>query len=255
MEIPGAQNPIKPADISVQKDPNITTRPTIGFRRDTNVGSNQTIRFQDAFLENQYYSAGSIYEFTQKLMYNWFPIDNYTTLDISGSLTINGNDVGKVMFKVLSNVTVEPATPNIIFSDNKDITSSWLFVKGNMTINPAVTLTPPSRKLFTVLYVKGDLTFQGTDSIISMTQRGANHSGTGESGGATTAVDLQVSSNIKILGQGGAGAPGSNTVEQSARQGTNGVSTFWHGLYGVSTFSTLQTGGGGGGWWDFKTIT
>ena len=62
-------------------------------------------------------------------------------------------------------------------------------MNGNLTINSGQTFIPSVRKLFTVLYVTGNLVVNGS---ISMTGRGANHSGTGSSGGATTAVDIRI---------------------------------------------------------------
>ncbi len=236
--------PPKRADISIRKDPNSTSRQRILVRKTPIVNIPPQIKFNNAFQQNQAYTAPSILEFCRGIMYNWFPQSNFTRNFIQGSLNINGNSVGNLDFVVVPGQTV---TANIApwFSSTEDTASSFIFVKGNLSIDAGAVLQPYTRKLFTVLYISGDLTFGDSTSAISMTQRGANHSGQGNSGGATTEVDIKVGSGTTIAANGAAGAAGPNTIEESARQGINGS----------TTQTTLQTGGGGGGWWDYKTIT
>lgn len=245
-----ASPPPKRADISVRKDVNAQHVPGIQVKKDINIPNPTTINYNPPFTQSQNFSATSIYDFAQKIMYNWFPSNNYTTSDISGTLTINNQNLGGIEFKVLGDQFITSDNSGAFFTNSKDTASSWTFIKGNLTIDSGVVLTPPVRKLFTVLYVKGDLTFNNTSASISMSQRGANHNGTGNSGGAVTAVEIKVSPNITISAAGGAGAASAGPVEggslgPAVNQGENGHT----GLTG------LQTGGGGSGWWDYKVQT
>ncbi len=234
------QLPIKPADISIRKDPNVTSKGVISLRKTPIVSIPPTIRFNTAFQQNQSYSATSIYEFCRGIMYNWFPPTNFTKSPVSGALTINGNNVGNLDFIVVPGQSVTALNLGYWFAQTRDTASSWIFVKGNLNIANDTVLQPPTRKLFTVVYVQGNLTFGNASSGISMTQRGANHSGIGDSGGLTDAVDISIGPNTLIAANGGVGGA-LNETSNSATQGTNG-----------STAQTgLGTGGGGGGWNDY----
>lgn len=235
--------PAKRKDISVRKDPNITTKPLMRTRRDLIVQIPPQLKFNNAFQQNQAYQAASIYEFCRGIMYNWFPQSNFTTTPIAGSLNINGSSVGNTEFIVVPGQLARLENLGSWFTTTKDTASSFVFVKGNLSINSGVTFTPPARKLFTVLYVSGDLTFGDSTSTISMSQRGANHSGAGDSGGSTPEVNIQVGPSTIIAANGAVGASGPNTTEQTAQPGRDGF----------ANQSALQTGGGGGGWWDYYT--
>lgn len=228
----------------------------IAFRRDTNVGQKPVIQnkdnalaegppaidFKPAFYPGQSYSANNLYEFAKQVTTNWFPPDNYSDSNVSGSLSINGQNVGNLDFKVLPSQTITEGNLPNVFTITEDSAAAGLFIKGNLSINPGVTLTPTKRKLFTVIYVSGDLTLLSPESKISMTQRGANHSGEGESRLFTQEVNIQVGPNTVIAANGGAGATGPNTTSGTANQGTSGS----------TNQSGLQTGGGGGGWNDYN---
>jgi hypothetical protein len=229
----------KTADLSVRKDPNATKRVGMNVRRVLTVNIPPQLNFKPAFPENNAYSAPNIYEFCQKIMYNWFPSNNFTRTPVSGSLTLNSQPVGNVDFTVIPGLTLDGINANSVFTGTRDTASSFIFVKGNLTVD-SVVLTPPTRKLFTVVYVAGNLTMR-PGSQISMTRRGANHSGTGDSGGPTTAEQSSVGPNTRILASGGAGAE-TNSTDVRANQGANGD----------TTQSGLQTGGGGGGFWDYQ---
>ncbi len=172
----------------------------------------------------------------------------------SSKLFINGNNVGAYEYRVLprGNVTLTSNTNmSTLFSPIEDTVSSWVFVDGNLTIDSGTIVTPPVRKLFTVLYVNGTITLTSNASI-SMSARGANHSGTGISGGYTAPVDIQLTSglistslyqpelgfstltNPFIAAQGGGGGFGGS----APYSGQNGFDAYgWSG----------QTGGGGSG--------
>jgi hypothetical protein len=127
------------------------------------------------------------------------------------------------------NTTISSFTATDWFTSTKDTSSAWIVVNGDLTISNGVTVIPPARKLFTVIFVRGNLTLNGS---ISMTARGANHSGTGDSGGYTAPIDIIISaSGIIVPAAGGAlGVSENATGTHTGQDGTNG-----------------QTGGGGSG--------
>ena len=123
------------------------------------------------------------------------------------------------------------------FTNTEDTRSAWILVNGDLTIDQGVVFLPPVRKLFTVIYVSGTLSVSG---VISMTARGANHGGLGNSGGVVPPGNIRLGTgtfsaitNPFIPSLGGAGASSRSTAGQnSGTAGTNG-----------------GTGGGGGGVW------
>ena len=131
------------------------------------------------------------------------------------------------------------------FTSTKDTRSAIIGVAGNLTINSAAFLRPPDRKLFMAIYVDGNLTLNA-GSTISMTARGANHSGSGSSGGATTAVAIRLAtgtfggiSNPEVPAAGGAGAANLTEVPSDG--------THSPGLSGTAGSGGGSGGGGGGG--------
>ena len=178
------------------------------------------------------------------------------------SLTLNSQSVGTFDYTVFNgNTTVSSFSESGWFTSTKDTASAWVVVNGNLTINVGQTIQPAQRKLFTVLYVTGNLVCNGS---ISMTARGANHSGTGDSGGATTAVDIRIGTGTfgavtdpQIPATGGAGATGTN-VDNQVVNGTAGSAGGTGGGGAGGKFSgtgrsgggaagTCFSGGGGGG--------
>jgi hypothetical protein len=157
----------------------------------------------------------------------------------SGTLTLNGQSLGNWEYSVRANFTMSSFTSTDYFSILSDNCSSWIFVIGNLNINAGVTFIPSNRKLFTVLYVSGNLNNLGT---ISMTARGANHSGNSASGApATTANTIPIATgtysgvtNPEVPATGGAGGAGASiTNSPAAAAGAAGTGG--------------GTGGGGGG--------
>jgi hypothetical protein len=134
-----------------------------------------------------------------------------------------------------------------------------VIINGNLTINSGQTFIPSVRKLFTVLYVSGNLVNNGT---ISMTRRGASHSG-------TTARNIRIATgtfssvtNPQVPAAGGAGGPSAYTsgaeeqnlsgVAGSAGTagGTGGGGSGAHPIsvsVGLGTAGTSYSGGTGGG--------
>ena len=164
-----------------------------------------------------------------------------------GTLTINGESVGSYDYKVADTTTISSFAASNWFTSTEDTRSSWILVNGNLTINSGITVIPSVRKLFTVVYVTGNLVVNG---IISMTARGANHSGTGSSGGYTAPVDIRIGTgsfgsggtavtNPQIPAMGGAGA-----ARKIATTGTSSDDGFNSGTAGTNG----GTGGAGGGY-------
>jgi hypothetical protein len=205
-------------------------------------------------------SSSSILAFSRSLAtaftgYDVVPTDG-------GALTINSQSVGNYEYTTRKeNTTISSFTASDWFTSTKDTTSSWIVINGNLTINAGQTLIPSVRKLFTVVYVTGNLVCNGS---ISMSARGANHTGTGNSGGATTAVDIRIGTgtfgavtNPQIPATGGSGGPGT-TTDNASSNGTAGSNGGSGGGGAGGKFSgtarsgngaagTCFTGGSGGG--------
>lgn len=151
-----------------------------------------------------------------------------------GALTINSTSLGSYDYTVRSSdVVVSSFTNSDWFTVTQDSVSAWVVIRGNLTINAGQTFIPSNRKLFTVIYVTGNVVNNGT---ISMTARGANHSTA--TGSSITAQNIRIGtgtfsaiSNPQIPTAGGAGAPSRS----------NG--SFNNGIAGTSG----GTGGGGTG--------
>ncbi len=166
------------------------------------------------------------------------------TAPVSGGyLGINSRPVGLFEYAVQGTTTISSFTASDWFTTTKDTTSSWIIIKGNLTINSGQTFIPSVRKLFTVVYVTGNLTVNGS---ISMSARGANHSGIGVSGGYTAPVDILIGSgtfsavvNPQIPAYGGDGAP--RRIATTGTASDNGYNSGTNGTNGGS-------GGGGGGY-------
>lgn len=188
-----------------------------------------------------------------------------------GTLTLNSQSAGTYEVTARkASTTVSSFVAADWFSSTKDTVSSWVVVNGNLTLSSGVIFRPPVRKLFMVLFVTGNLTFQGAE--ISMTERGANHSGTGDSGGATTAVPLRIATGtytgvidysngsvvnptIPAAGAAGgegkiqAGAPnvGATGLAGQSGGGTAGVWDTGGPTSGSGSAGTCFSGGSGGG--------
>ena len=193
------------------------------------------------------------------------PARNYNgnILPTGGALTINGNACGNYEFNILPGGTsLSQADVATLFTSTQDI-STWIVVQGNLTINAATVLIPtvnpsytsPSssyeyppdpnakRKLFMVVYAKGNLIFGDSASLISMSGCGADTSSTGaniSSFNIPIANNLYYSSSLvspSIQSVGAAG--GAAVTAANGNSGDNGTIS----LDG----SQLYTGGGGSG--------
>ena len=168
-----------------------------------------------------------------------------------GSLRIDGKSVGNYEYRITSSSETIASgwTVSNWFTTTADTRSSWIIVKGNLTINTGQTFTPDSlrRKLFTVVYVTGDITLNGT-AAISMSGRGANHSGTGVSSGFTAPQDIRIATGSYTGTVGG--TPGVTVVNPqipaSGGSGGPAVTTPGDGVTGTAG-TDGGTGGGGSG--------
>jgi hypothetical protein len=148
-----------------------------------------------------------------------------------GSLTINSVLVGNYDYTIkVGNQAINSFITTDYFTTTADSAASLICIDGNLTINSGVLFTPSVRKLFTCIYVDGDLNVIGN---VSMSARGAN----------TSALAVQTANirlitgtysgvlNPQVPGAGGdGGAGGSNATASNGTSGSNGA-----------------TGGGGGG--------
>ena len=190
---------------------------------------------------------------------------NGNPLSTGGAFTLNGNPCGNYEYNVLAGgTTLTQAMVATLFSSSLDI-STWIVVRGNLTIGSGVTLIPnvnPSytapatvtspdpdakRRLFMVVYVTGTLTFADSTSVISMTACGGNSSSTGANIGS---FDVPIASSVYTLtglgtnivnpvisSSGGLGGVGLN----------NGAGNYGNGFVADVTNVECGTGGGGGG--------
>lgn len=177
-----------------------------------------------------------------------------------GTLTLNGVSLGSYDYSIKTAAqTVSSFTSSDWFTTTQDTRSAWVAVNGNLTINGGITFAPSVRKLFTVIYVNGNLTINGT---VHMNALGANHSGTGSSGGATTAGAIRIVNgtyssvtNPQIPASGGAGASPqayfyvgvAGTAGTAGGTGGGGCGSGYDLAGGYGAGGTSFCGGAGGG--------
>jgi len=163
-----------------------------------------------------------------------------TSATAGGTLTLNGVSLGSYDYAIQSATTLSSFTNSTWYTTTQDTRSALICVKGNFTINGGVLFTPLNRKLFTFIYVNGNLTMNGE---ISMTNMAANASGTGNSSGGTTSANILIYSGT----HGGISNP---QIPSNGGTGTAGQSAGCPGSPGNpagGTGSSGGTGGGGGG--------
>jgi hypothetical protein len=203
-------------------------------------------------------SWGSILELTQFMAGSTTTTGSPTA---GGTLTINGQSLGSYDYYLIGTeggtTTVSSFTEASWFTATADTRSMIIVVRGNLTVNSGITFTPTNRKLFVVIYVTGTLTNNGS---IVMNQRGANHSGSGSSGGLTTEATIRIAtgtyssvSNPQIPNLGGAGGPASGNPGATGSAGTDGglggggAGAGNTGTGGAGAQGTAFSGGPGGG--------
>lgn len=173
-----------------------------------------------------------------------------TTPTAGGTLSVNGVSLGSYDYVIKrGDQSIGSPTTSTVgftvgdwFTSTQDSRSALIVVDGNLTIERAVWLTPSVRKLFTCILVTGDLHLDG---LISMTDRGANHSSSGSniSAGAIRWHIGTFSSvtDPNVPAAGGAGAA------RGSRTSAQGTGTVDNNTLGGTSGSNGGTGGGGAG--------
>jgi len=169
----------------------------------------------------------------------------------SGRMILNGNFAGMYDFVYhdgdldLSQQTQMGGShlENLLFSGNQDTHWALIYINGDLTVDAAVQIKPNVRKLGMCIYVAGDCI---VDGLVSMTNRGANHSGKGTSGGYTVPVAIPLNGTLTIPATGGAGGARAGPTVRTAGSGTwlynNGAAAG-----GSSTGTYCGSGGGASG--------
>ena len=139
----------------------------------------------------------------------------------TGSLYLNGNFAGQYDYAYISGNTTTDAVDqqdayDHWFTGNQDTHWALVCVDGTLTQGDRAIIKPPVRKLGFVLNVDGAYTLNG---MTSMTNRGANHSGTGDSHGYTAPVAIPVNGSITIPATGGAAGARVDKSTTGAGQG------------------------------------
>lgn len=154
---------------------------------------------------------------------------------VGGTLTINSLGLNSYDYVVKTgDVVLSSFVAEEWFTEIEDSSAALIVVKGNLTINSGVTFRPHIRKLFTCIWVEGNLTVNGT---ISMTARGASTGSLANPNNTIRIINGSYSSitNPEVPSIGGSGAS-AFTSTTSGTPGNNG-----------SNGSNGGTGGGGSG--------
>ena len=188
-----------------------------------------------------------------------------STVICTGSLYLNGNFAGLYDYAYISgNITTDAVDEmnafDHWFTGNQDTHWALVCVDGTFTQGRRSIIKPPVRKLGFVLNVDGAYTLNG---ITSMTNRGANHSGTGDSHGYTAPVAIPVNGSITIPAAGGAGAARASRTSTGTSSNNGGTATNGSGgggsgavsihgnitscISGAGAAGTCFVGGSGGG--------
>ena len=183
----------------------------------------------------------------------------------TGSLYLNGNFAGLYDYAYISgNITTDAVDEmnafDHWFTGNQDTHWALVCVDGTFTQGRRSIIKPPVRKLGFVLNVDGAYTLNG---ITSMTNRGANHSGTGDSHGYTAPVAIPVNGSITIPAAGGAGGARASRTTTGTSSNNGGTATNGSGgggsgavsihgnitscISGAGAAGTCFVGGSGGG--------
>lgn len=165
-----------------------------------------------------------------------------------GTLSVNSVSLGSYDYCIKNgNQTISAFTESDWFTSTADSRAAFVVINGNLTINAGQVFKPANRKLFTVIYVNGDLILNGE---ISMSARGANHSASGSNIAAGTILIATGTyggvSNPEIPSAGSAGGAGQVSppaVDGAHANGTAGSAGGTGG--GGSGAASVATSGGG----------
>ena len=153
-----------------------------------------------------------------------------TSPGFGGTLTINGFSFGSFDYMYTTTNVVSSYSANDWFTRDADNSSALIIVGGDLTINSGQTFAPAVRKLFTVIYVTGNLTVNGA---ISMTALGA--------------MTPTVASNTIAIASGTYSISGGGTVSDPAVPGTGGAGATSRTTTGQTSGTSGSAGGSGGG--------
>ena len=230
--------------------PSVASPTTYSFNVDVTDGVNT--RTNAFSILNNKFGGGNVAfnSFEEAVLYMSSAVS--TTVTSGGVLTLGGNAINNYEYSAFNgDQTISSFNAANYFSGTKDTVGSFVLVNGNLTINSGITFTPSTRKLYTVIFVDGNLTVNGT---IAMSGRGANHSGSGDSGGYTAPVSLPLIQGSYTIGAtgGAGGARGSSSAAggsgQSNRAAGGGASGYRNNATpGGGSVGTCFSGGAGGG--------
>ena len=132
----------------------------------------------------------------------------------------------------------------MMFSQNTDTHWALIFINGNLELDMPNIIRPPVRKLGMCIYTTGNFV---ADGIISMTNRGANHSGAGISHGYTAPLAIPLNGTLTIPAAGGAGGGRAISGTGSSGSGAGGFANAGTAAGGSGTSTYCGSGGGASG--------
>lgn len=158
-----------------------------------------------------------------------------------GTMTLNSVSLGSYDYTYINTAeSISSFSNGNYFTTTEDSRSALIYVDGDLTIASGQTFIPSNRKLFTAIFVNGNLDVDGT---ISMSLRGANHGSSPGSSVTKGAVKLIANGTYSsvpnpIISEDGAGGGAVTATAQSNDDKAGNVG---------SNGSGGGTGGGGGG--------
>jgi len=165
--------------------------------------------------------------YTNKKNNNW--ISTYTDGEptVGGTQTINSVGLGSYDFVRKTGGTLSSFNYSDYFTGTNDSRSSAIIFDGNVTVDAGVTIIPRNRKLFTCIYINGNLVLNGD---IEMTLRGANHSSGSGSNISSGAIKIApgpfspsvTDPNVPSSGGSGGGAQSGSGSGIQGGTGSNG---------------------------------
>jgi hypothetical protein len=170
-----------------------------------------------------------------------------------GTLTINGLPLGSYdYYKTSGSTTISSFSSGTYFTGTQDTRSAFCIFDGDLTLNSGQTFIPSVRKLFTVIYVNGNLTVNGA---FKMTARGANHSATTKQNIKMISGTYSSVTDATIPATGGSGATGNSGTGGTAIRGSGGGGGGGtdNQPAGDGASGTCFSGGGGGSGGDDQT--
>ena len=184
--------------------------------------------------------------------------DNISPVN-GGTLTVNSQGHGSYSYtRKQGNQTISSWTASDWFVNNSNSYGQIIAVNGNLTLNSGVTMNQSGvgNKLFTFIYVNGDMTIDGT---VDWSNNGAkNHGPIGSNDLRITTDTRGGVTNPYIPGVGGSGGartsnhPGGATAPAAPNDGSTGgggTAGGWGGNAhtGPGGNGTVYTGGSGSG--------